>query len=82
MVQEDAGVGMLIASAEDEDGDLFPPLARSALLSLIGQLREVHEKIRETGSQIQSWHRSNELSRRLETTLELAQSPPARSPRQ
>jgi transposase len=62
-----AGVGMLIELVEDEDRDLFPPLARSALLSLIGQLREVHEKISEMDRQIQGWHRSNELSRRLET---------------
>jgi transposase len=62
-----AGVGMLIALVEDDDLDLIPPLARSALLSLIGQLREVHEKVSEIDRQIHAWDRSNELSRRLET---------------
>lgn len=62
-----AGVGMLIALIEDGDPDPIPPLARSALLPLIHQLREVHEKVREMPRQIHAWHRSNELSRRLET---------------
>ncbi|MBX4935262.1 IS110 family transposase [Rhizobium bangladeshense] len=62
-----AGVGMLIALVDDDDHDLIPPLARSALLPLIGQLREVHEKVSELDRQIHAWHRSNELSRRLET---------------
>ncbi|QKD19643.1 IS110 family transposase [Mesorhizobium sp. NZP2077] len=62
-----AGVGMLIALIEDGDPDPVPPLARSALLPLIQQLREVHEKVREMDRQIHAWHRSNELSRRLET---------------
>ncbi len=61
------GVGMLIAWVEDDGQNLIPPLARSALLSLIGQLREVHERVGEMDRQIHAWHRSNELSRRLET---------------
>jgi transposase len=40
-----ADVGMLIAFVEDKGHDLIPPLARAALLPLIGQLREVHEKV-------------------------------------
>ena len=47
-----AGVGMLIALIEDGDHDLIPSLARSALLPLIGQLREVHEKVSEMDRQI------------------------------
>ena len=62
-----AGVSMLIALVEDEDHDLIPPLARSALVPLIEQLREVHEKVGEMDRQIHAWHRENELSRRLET---------------
>ncbi|ESZ01969.1 hypothetical protein X737_38780 [Mesorhizobium sp. L48C026A00] len=58
---------MLIALVEDDDHDLISPLAQSALLPLIGQLREVHEKVSEMDRQIHAWHRSNELSRRLET---------------
>lgn len=62
-----AGVGMLVALVEDEDHDLIPPLARAALCPLIQQLREVHEKVGEMDRKIHAWHRSNELSRRLET---------------
>lgn len=62
-----AGVGMLIALVEDQGDELIPPLAQAALLPLIGQLREVHEKISEMDRQIHAWHRSNELSQRLET---------------
>ncbi len=62
-----AGVSMLVALVEDEDHDMIPPLARSALLPLIQQLRELHEKVGEMDRQIYAWHRSNELSRRLET---------------
>lgn len=62
-----AGVGMQIALVEDDDRDLIPSLARSALLSLIGQLREVHEKVSEM--EIHAWHRSNELSRCLNPDL-------------
>jgi transposase len=62
-----AGVGMLIASVVYDDHDLIPPLARSALLPLIGQLREVHKNVSELDRQIQAWHRSNELGRRFES---------------
>ncbi|MES0003159.1 IS110 family transposase [Mesorhizobium sp. M0051] len=62
-----AGVGMLIGLAEDENNELIPPLARDALVPLVEQLRAAHEKVRELDHQIQAWHRSNELSRRLET---------------
>ncbi len=41
-----AGVGMLIPLVEDDDHDLIAPLARSALLSLIG---------RGTHAQVMSW---------------------------
>lgn len=62
-----AGVGMLIALVEDEDYSLVPKLGRAALLPLIEQLRDVHAKVAEMDHQIHRWHRSNELSRRLET---------------
>lgn len=60
--QGTAAVGMLTALVEDDDHDLIPPLAQSALLPLIGQLREGHEKVSEMDRQIHRWHRSNELS--------------------
>lgn len=62
-----AGVGTLIALVEGQDADLLPPLAQAALRPMVGQLREVHEKVSEMDRQIHAWHRSNELSRRLET---------------
>ncbi|MER8601997.1 IS110 family transposase, partial [Mesorhizobium sp. M1339] len=62
-----AGTGMLIELVEDEDNELIPPLARAALVSLVEQLRLVHEKVRELDRQIHAWHRSNEQSLRLET---------------
>ncbi|MER8581236.1 IS110 family transposase [Mesorhizobium sp. M1423] len=61
------GLSMLVALVEDEGHDLIPPLARSALFLLVQQLREVHEKVGELDRQIHIWHRSHELSRRLET---------------
>lgn len=62
-----AGVGMLIGLVEDDDHDLIPLIARDALLPLVAQLREVHERVAKLDRQIHAWHRSNELSRRLET---------------
>lgn len=62
-----AGVAMLIGLSEDENNELIPPLARDALVPLVEQLRAAHEKVRELDHQIHSRHRSNELSRRLET---------------
>ncbi|MER9732966.1 IS110 family transposase [Mesorhizobium sp. M0217] len=61
------GLSMLVALVEDEGQDLIPPLARSALFLLVQQLREMHEKVCELDRQIHIWHRSHELSRRLET---------------
>ncbi|RWA78799.1 MAG: IS110 family transposase [Mesorhizobium sp.] len=61
------GLSMLVTLVEDEGHDLIPPLARSALFLLVQQLREVHEKVGELDRQIHIWHRSHELSRRLET---------------
>lgn len=62
-----AGVGMLIELVADENNELIPPLARVALIPLVEQLRAAHEKVIDLDRQIHAWHRSNELSRRLET---------------
>ena len=52
---------------EDDEHDLFPGIAREALLNLVGQLRDTYERIATIDRQILAWHRSNEESRRLET---------------
>jgi transposase len=65
--QGTAGVGTLLELVEDKNCELIPPTARTAILPLVAQLREAHQKISEMDRQIQAWHRSNELSRRLET---------------
>ena len=62
-----AGVGMLIALVEEDSQNVIPFLARGALLPMIDQLRKVQEKVDELDLQIHAWHRSSELSRRLET---------------
>lgn len=62
-----AGVGVLIGLVEDENNQHIPSLARTALLPLIAQLREMQEKVGDLERQIHACHRSNELSRRLET---------------
>lgn len=61
------GVDMLIALVEDEDHDMIPAVARTALLPIAQQLRDVGLQIGEMDKQILAWHRSNELSQRLET---------------
>lgn len=61
------GVGTLIALVEDDDHDLIASLAREALLPLVAQLRDIHERTAAMDRRIHAWHRSNELSRRLET---------------
>jgi len=61
------GVGMLIAWVEDAGQNLIPPLARSALLSLIGSCGRCTRESARWIVKFHAWHRSNELSRRLET---------------
>ena len=67
MRQGAAGVSMLVALVEDDEHDLIPSLARRALLAVVDQLREAHETVAAMERQFYAWHRSNELSRRLET---------------
>ena len=61
------GVGTLIALVADDDHALIASLAREALLPLVAQLRDIHERTAAMDRRIHAWHRSNELSRRLET---------------
>ena len=61
------GTDLLITPVEDDEHDLIPEGARQALLPLTQQLGEVQEKVAALDRQIQTWHRSNELSQRLAT---------------
>lgn len=62
-----AGVMTLATLVEDDEHDLIPEIAREALLTVVDQLRDVHERIGVIERKILIWHRSNEQSRRLET---------------
>jgi len=62
-----AGVATLVALVEDGEPGLIPAVARDALLAVVAQLRDAHERIGVIERKIQAWHRSNEQSRRLET---------------
>jgi transposase len=61
------GVDMLMTLVEDEDHDMIPAVARTALLPIAQQLRDLGLQVGEVDKQILAWHRSNELSQRLET---------------
>jgi transposase len=63
-----AGLATLIALIEeDQDREVIPPLARESLLILVGHVRDIHARITAIEKQIHAWHRSSEVSRRLET---------------
>jgi len=62
-----AGVSTLVALVEDDEHDLIPAIAREALLAVVDQLRDAHERVAAIERKIVTWHRSNEQSRRLET---------------
>jgi transposase len=57
----------LLASIADESDTRIPPLARGGLLVLAQHLQELQRKISEVERALHAWHRSNEVSRRLET---------------
>lgn len=67
MRQGRAGVAALVASVEEGKAEHLPELARTALMSLIAQLRDAHARANEIEREILTWHRNDELSRRLET---------------
>jgi transposase len=62
-----AGVMTLTALVEDDEYELIPVIAREALLAVVDQLRDVHERVGMIERKILIWHRSNEQSQRLET---------------
>jgi len=67
MAQGRAGVSTLVALVADDEHDLIPAIAREALLAVVDQLRDAHERVAAIERKILVWHRSNEQSRRLET---------------
>jgi transposase len=67
VAQGRTGVMMLAALVEDDENDLIPTMAREALLAVVDQLRDAHERIGMIERKILIWHRANEQSRRLET---------------
>jgi transposase len=62
-----AGMAELLEQLEGSEGGLIPELARTALVRLAGHLRELRVRINELDREIHAWHRSNKLSRCLET---------------
>jgi len=57
----------LLAVIADGDDDRIPPLARSCLAALARQFMSLHEEIAIAEKRIHAWHRSSEVSQRLET---------------
>jgi len=60
-------VKKLLGIIADTDDARLPPLARACLESLVRQFLSLHEEIALAEKHIHAWHRSNEVSRRLET---------------
>ncbi len=60
-------VKQLFAVIADGDDDRLPPIARTCLEGLVRQFLLLHEEINVTEKRIHAWHRSNEVSQRLET---------------
>ncbi len=51
----------------DRDDERLPPIARTCLDGLAGRFLSLHEEITVAEKRIQAWHRSSEVSQRLET---------------
>ncbi len=60
-------VKKLLSIIADRDDARLPPVARTCLESLARQFLSLHEEISGADKHIHVWHRSNEVSRRLET---------------
>jgi len=60
-------VKALLAVIADEADGRLPPLARSCLQGLAVQLMSLEHEIAAAGERIHAWHRSNEVSRQLES---------------
>ncbi len=57
----------LVAIIDDRDDTRLPPLARSCLAGLAQQFVSLNDEITAAERRIHNWHRSSEVSRRLET---------------
>jgi transposase len=57
----------LIQQLEEDSNDGITEVARSALLSLVGQLANLTQEIRTLDRKILAWHRSSETTQRLAT---------------
>ncbi len=57
----------LFAVIADGEDDRLPPVARTCLESLAKQFMSLHDEIYAAEMRIHAWHRSNEVSQRLET---------------
>ena len=57
----------LLAVIADRDDERLPPIARTCLDGLAGRFLSLHEEITVAEKRIQAWHRSSEVSQRLET---------------
>ena len=60
-------VGKLIEVAADACGSALPEVARRCVATLAARLEQIGTSIAAVGRQILEWHRTNEISRRLET---------------
>ncbi len=60
-------VKKLLSVIADTDDDRLPPIARTCLESLARQFLSLHDEIHAAEQHIHTWHRSNEVSKRLET---------------
>ena len=60
-------VKKLLGIIADTDDARLPSLARTCLESLARQFLSLHDEINTAEKRIHAWHRSNEVSRRLET---------------
>jgi transposase len=60
------GLERLLKVIEDNDDDRVPPVARACLMALRDQLALVKHQILDADRRILAWHRSNEVSRRLD----------------
>ena len=60
-------VKKLLAVIADADDDRLPPVARTCLKALARQFLSLDKEINAAEKRIHAWHRSSEVSRRLET---------------